>query len=121
MHHREQSDLFSSQKKRNYIQWDIQREQRLKNDKLQLSKSLKVFSSGIMSYYEEEFKYFDFPISIICGTDDNKYVTIGKQIMYMNSNAKQYIIAKASHNTHLENPNMFLSVIKKEIFNNNDE
>ena len=42
-------------------------------------------------------------------------------MMYMNKNAKQYIIAKAAHNTHLENPAMFLNIIKDEVFLDYDE
>ena len=113
--------LFKDQKRRNYILWEEQRNNRLKHNHKQLSKSLQVFSSGSMPYYEESFKYFEFPISIICGTDDDKYVKIGKEMMYMNKNAKQYIIAKSSHNTHLENPAMFLTIIKDEVFKDHDE
>ena len=117
----ESQTLFKDQKRRNYILWEEQKNSRLNHNQQQLSKALKVFSIGKTPYYEEPFKYFDFPISIICGTDDDKYVKIGKRMMYMNKNAKQYIIAKASHNTHLENPAMFLNIIKDEVFIDNDE
>ena len=108
--------LFKDQKKRNYILWEKQRNIRLNHNQKQLSKALRAFSVGAMPFYEESFKYFIFPIFIICGTDDSKYIKLGKEMMYMNKNVKQYIIAKASHNTHLENPSMFLNILKEEVF-----
>ena len=113
----ESNPLFSNQRKRNYLQWDLQRKNRLGHDKMQLSKALQSFSKGKMPYYENTFKEFNFPIFIINGTDDDKYVKIGKKMTYMNINAKQYIIAKASHNIHLENPGVFVSVLNNEFAN----
>ena len=45
------------------------------------------------------------------GSEDNKYIKQGRLMLQLNKNAKQFIIDKASHNTHLENTDMFTHVI----------
>ena len=59
---------------------------------------------------------FSFPISIINGSEDRKYVKIGKEMTYMNRNAKQYIIKETMHNTHLESPSLFIDVLNGTVY-----
>ena len=58
----ERSPLFSSQSKRNQVQFKKQREDRMAHNPIQLSKALKAFSQGNMRSYEEEFLKFNFPL-----------------------------------------------------------
>ena len=66
-----------------------------------------------MNSYQNKFSTFNFPISIINGEEDSKYSEIGMEISKLNKHVQQYVISKASHNTHLENPEEFAKVLKK--------
>ena len=114
--HWENNSLFQNQKKNNKKGWELQKKIRLNQDNIQLAKSLEVFSQGNMRYYRDEYIDFNFPISIINGSNDDKYVKIGKKMTYLNTNAKQYIIKDSGHNTHLEKPQLFLDVLNQSIY-----
>ncbi|MBI44778.1 MAG: hypothetical protein CMG66_01280 [Candidatus Marinimicrobia bacterium] len=112
----EKNDFFSNQKNRNKKAWEKQKETRRNQDKDQLAKSLKIFSSGNMRYYESQFQEFSFPISIINGSEDDNYIKIGKKMTQMNQYVKQYIIKDTMHNTHLESPELFVDVLNGTIY-----
>ena len=105
--------LFSSQKIRNKTEWDKQLNQRLMHKKRQLSKSLKVFSLGKMNYYRSDIKKFTFPIIIINGFEDKKFIEIGKDLLSLNRNSKHYIVSESNHNIHMENNNEFVKILRK--------
>ena len=105
--------LFSSQKIRNKAEWDIQLNQRLTHKKKQLSKSLNVFSLGKMNYYKKDIRKFKFPLIVINGCEDKKFIEIGKDLLSLNSNSKHYIVPESNHNIHMENTNEFVKILKK--------
>ena len=105
--------LFSSQKIRNKTEWDEQLNHRLMHKKRQLSKSLKVFSLGKMNYYRNDIINFTFPIIIINGSEDKKFIEIGKDLLSLNRNSKLYIVPESNHNIHMENNNEFVKILKK--------
>ena len=104
--------LFLKQKERNSIAFLNQQKTRLSQDSLQLSKALKIFSQGNMDSYKDEFKKFNFPICIINGSEDSKYIHLGRKMEEINPRAKQYVIDNANHNVHLEAPDAFIQLIK---------
>ena len=104
--------LFSDQSKRNKIQFKRQREDRISHIPTQLSKALKIFSQGNMKSYENEFSKFKFPILIINGSEDLKYLKITKEMTKLNENVTHYIISNSIHNTHLENLDAFVDILK---------
>ena len=55
-----------------------------------------------------QYQKFRFPITIINGKDDIKYIKEGREMLKLNNNSKQYIVNEASHNVHLENQDMYL-------------
>jgi len=112
----EKNSLFINQKKRNVKEWQMQANERIKHDPKQLSKALMAFSPSNMIYYDKPFQEFNFPIHVINGSDDDKYIKIGREMIRLNKNTKQYIIENAGHNTHLENPDMFLDVLNQNIY-----
>ena len=69
-----------------------------------------------MPYYDKAFQDFDFPIHVINGSEDDKYIKIGAEMMRLNPNVKQYIIKQSGHNTHLENLDMFIDVLNNDIY-----
>ncbi len=112
----EKNPMFSNQMKRNKLAWQEQRENRLLNNPKQLAKALEVFSPSNMRYYDKAFQEFDFPIYVINGSEDDKYIKIGREMIRLNKNTRQYIIDNSWHNTHLENIDMFIDVLNDNIY-----
>ena len=104
-------ELFKNQKSRNLEGWGEQREARLSQNPEQLALSIKCLGLGKMPTFIDEFIQFDFPIYLINGQEDQQYLKIGKKIRYMNRNVFEYIIDNAGHNTHIDNPQMFVDTI----------
>ena len=109
----EKNKLFELQKKRNIEGFNEQKDIRQGHNKDQLSKSLKTFSVGNMPFMRNTFQKLEFPIHIINGKDDIKFIKEGRIMLRLNNHSKQYIVNNASHNVHLENKEMFT-----DIFNN---
>ncbi|MAV93587.1 MAG: 2-succinyl-6-hydroxy-2,4-cyclohexadiene-1-carboxylate synthase [Candidatus Marinimicrobia bacterium] len=107
----EKLDFFSKQKVRNNDDFLSQREIRLTHDKFQLSKSLEVFSLGNMPYMMNNYTKLSFPVIIINGKDDIKFIKEGRVMLNANKNSNQYIINNAGHNVHLENPELYIDTI----------
>ena len=103
--------LFDQQLSRNKEGFINQRQIRLAHDKIQLSKSIEVFSKGNMPYLLNSYVKLSLPIIIINGKDDRKYIKEGRVMLNANDNSKQYIIDEAGHNVHLDNPSLFLRTL----------
>ena len=112
----QENNLFTQQKQRNASEWENQILIRKNHNNEQLAKSLIIFSVGAMKYYEDDFKLFDFPILIINGSEDDKYIKYGKDMTIMNTNAKQYIISESNHNTHMESPELFIDILEGGVY-----
>jgi len=112
----EKNVFFVNQKERNPKEWEKQKKIRLSHAPEQLAKALEAFSPSNMPYYERQFQEFSFPISIINGSEDVKFIKLGKDMTIMNNNAKQYIIQDANHNTHLESPDLFIDILNNAIY-----
>ena len=69
-----------------------------------------------MRYYDKAFQEFEFPIYVINGSEDDKYIKIGREMIRLNKNTRQYIIDNSGHNTHLENIDMFIDVLNDNIY-----
>jgi len=111
----EQNELFSNQKARNIDEYKNQENIRISHDNSQLSHSLNTFSKGNMPYMLHQFQKFKFPITIVNGKDDTKYIKEGRIMLKLNNNAKQYIVNNASHNVHLENTSFYLDLLNEHI------
>ena len=107
----ENNDLFKNQKCRNESEWKLQKTTRLNHNKVQLAKSLDSFGIGSMNHFGNIIGSFNFPIKLISGEEDSKFIKIAHNAMKRNTNVKHYIINDAGHNTHLENPNAFTDVL----------
>ena len=108
----EKLDFFVNQKTRNNNDFISQREIRLSHDKYQLSRSLEVFSLGNMPYMMNNYTKLTFPIFIINGKEDIKFIKEGRIMLNANNNSKQYIINNAGHNVHLENSDLYIHTIR---------
>jgi len=105
--------LFKHQKTRNNAAFIKQNLIRKSHNSNQLSKSLLSFSKGTMPAFEESFALFDFPVYLINGHDDTKYIKINRDMMKIHKKSKQFIINNASHNVHLENNEFYIDTLYK--------
>ena len=113
----ESNPMFLNQEHRNKSGYIAQREERLSHIPTQISQSLKVFGQGSMKSYDNEFSKFNFPIHLINGTEDKKYLAIADKMKDQNKNVVIHRV-EAGHNIHLERPNMFIDILK-DILNSN--
>ena len=108
----ENSPLFSKQKDRNKEGFLKQQKERLSHNPKQLSKALRSFSQGTMRFYKDSFAEFKFPITVINGSEDLKYIEAGKRFCSINKNANQDVLDSSGHNVHLENPSKYIDCLK---------
>ena len=108
--------LFKNQKERNKRAWEEQNKSRRLHDKNQLAHALEMFSPSNMPYYDKAFQEFNFPIYAINGSEDDKYIKLGREMTRLNKNVKQYIIRESGHNTHLENLDMFIDALNNNVY-----
>jgi len=113
----ESNPMFQKQEQRNKSGYIAQREQRLSHEPTQLSQSLKLFGQGSMKSYVNEFSDFNFPVHLINGTEDKKYLAIADKMKEQNKNVVAHRV-DAGHNVHLERPNIFIDILK-DILNSN--
>tara|TARA_Y100000590_G_scaffold417705_1_gene517680 strand:- start:246 stop:1067 length:822 start_codon:yes stop_codon:yes gene_type:complete len=114
----EKNYLFTNQEDRNIKAYNEQKTIRLSHNNKQLSHSLKTFSKGNMPFMLHQYQKFNFPITIINGKDDIKYIKEGRIMLKLNNNSKQYIVNNASHNVHLENMESYLDLLNNHINKN---
>ena len=108
----ENSPLFSKQKDRNREAFLKQQKEHLSHNPKQLSKALRSFSQGMMKFHKDSFAEFKFPITVINGSEDLKYIKAGKLFCNINQNANQYVLDNSGHNVHLENPSEYIDCLK---------
>ena len=106
------NSLFKNQKKRNKIEFLKQQKIRSLHNPNQLSKALDSFTISKLEYLYDYYTRLNFPITIINGNDDDKYVKKGKDMVRWNKNAYQYIVNNASHNVHLERFNEYANILQ---------
>jgi 2-succinyl-6-hydroxy-2,4-cyclohexadiene-1-carboxylate synthase len=81
--------------------------QRLQNNPLQISMSLRAFSTGNQESFWPRLSKFKVPMLMIAGSDDEKYSKIVNQISTNFPNIKTQIIPRSGHVVHAEQPSMF--------------
>ncbi|MBN1300816.1 MAG: 2-succinyl-6-hydroxy-2,4-cyclohexadiene-1-carboxylate synthase [Melioribacteraceae bacterium] len=78
---------------------------------------LKGFGTGSMPDYWSILKNIDIPVLLICGELDKKYCSINEEMHRLVKNSSLKIIKNSGHNTHLENPSEFVSLINNFLRN----
>ena len=97
------NNLFKHQKSRNVKQFNNQLNIRSSHNSKQLSKSLLSFSKGTMPAFEESFALFDFPVYLINGHDDTKYIKLIDNISCENNSRIWWASEIASKNRFTSN------------------
>jgi len=89
------------------------------NSPIGLSNSLKGFSTGIMPCLWNKLSLLKFPILLIAGSLDKKYVRINKKMDLLFPNSEMKIIENCGHNTHLEKEAEFVILVNNFLKNLN--
>lgn len=86
---------------------------RINNDKAGLAMSLKMMTSGRQPDLWPKLGKIDIPLLLIAGELDSKYSELAKQTADLCPNAQAVIIKQAGHNVHLEQPELYLTELKR--------
>ncbi len=87
-------------------------EQRLNNSSVQLAKSLRNLSTGKQPSLWEKLSENEIPLLLIAGELDLKFVQINQQMQQRCPASKLEIIPNCGHNTHFENPDLFVQKLQ---------
>lgn len=86
-------------------------EMKKSNSAVGLINSLKGFGAGVMPDIWNKLHTLDFPVLIITGEKDEKYVSIGKKLKGILKNSEMVVVPYAGHNTHLEKASDFINFV----------
>lgn len=91
-----------------------QRDMRLKNSTIGLSSSLRLCGAGRQQPTWSRLRELTMPVLVIAGTNDQKYLTLAKRLVSeIGNNAELVEIKNSGHTPHLEQPEIFLTHLKK--------
>ncbi len=104
-------DIFSTQKRFSNEKLEELRQQKILNNKTGLSNSLIGFSVGMMPSFWDNLINIDARTLLLSGELDTKYSEINSAMVKLMPDAVHKKIPSAGHNTHLEEPQLFLKEI----------
>ncbi|KMM37293.1 2-succinyl-6-hydroxy-2,4-cyclohexadiene-1-carboxylate synthase [Guptibacillus hwajinpoensis] len=99
--------LFASQKNLSQSVQSKVREQRLRNSEIGLANSLIGMGTGAQSSYWDHLDHLEFPVLLLTGELDKKFVSIAKQMKKSLSRADFVQINNVGHTIHVEEPQIF--------------
>ncbi len=104
-------EIFGTQKRFSNDLLQKLRIEKLQNTSLGLANSLRGFGTGRMPYLGDKLSSLDFPVLLITGELDLKFTQINKELVKKFPSANHQAIKNAGHNTHLEEPVRFISLV----------
>jgi 2-succinyl-6-hydroxy-2,4-cyclohexadiene-1-carboxylate synthase len=107
------SELFSSLKQLPEEKLKKLKTSKLHNSKIGLINSLIGFGTGVMPFIGNQITKMNFPVLLITGRHDSKFTQINTDLVNQFLNAEHKIIEGAGHNTHLEVPIKYNTVINQ--------
>ncbi len=107
--------IFATQKKLPILMQNQIKENKLQNNPVGISNSLRGFSTGKMNSYWEHLNNLSVPVKIFAGSEDTKYHLISKRLAQKIKNSNLIIFKNVGHNVHLERPNEITKELKKFI------
>ncbi|HXZ03579.1 MAG TPA: 2-succinyl-6-hydroxy-2,4-cyclohexadiene-1-carboxylate synthase [Ktedonobacteraceae bacterium] len=103
--------LFASQKALSSdCRGDLHR-QRLQNNATGLAQSLRGVGTGVQPSLYAQLPTLYIPVQLIAGELDTKFTTIAKHMAQALPRSQLYIIPAAGHAVHLEQPQIFTSLV----------
>lgn len=86
------------------------RQRRLQNDKRSLAYTLLGSGQGVFPFCGKQLEKVSFPVMYICGSQDEKYVNIGKSMIRKNFTFCS--VNSAGHNVHVEQPDEYSKLVQ---------
>ncbi len=107
--------LFNSQKNLDESTRKEIRNSKLFNNPVGLANSLRGFGTGFMKNLWPELDKILCPALLITGELDEKFTTINQKMNQKIKDSEHHIIENCGHNTHLERPEVFVSLLNNFI------
>lgn len=108
--------LFHSQKDLSSEKQQKIRMERLAGSEVGLSNSLKGFSTGVQPAYWDKLIDMTIPTFLLTGELDQKFCDIAKKMEKLLPIALHMQINNVGHAIHVENPQLFATIVKDTIF-----
>ena len=86
---------------------------RQKNDPWELARALRGFSPGIQPPLWDHLAKLNFPVLVIAGALDKKYVQISEEMVERLPLGQLSVVDDADHNVHEEQPEAFIKVVNE--------
>lgn len=115
----ENLSLFDTQKNLPLATQTKVREERLNQTKWGLSMSLVFMGTGAQPSWWDSLETVSYPVTLIVGEYDLKFIETNKQMNELYINANLYTIKEAGHCVHLEKEKEFMQVVRKHIEHSN--
>ena len=108
----EELPLFASQHNLPAERWDAQRIQRLNNRADGLANSLRGVGIGVQPVLEWRLRTLTIPVLLITGKLDSKFCAISQHMAWQIPKAQHQIVPDAGHTVHLEQPELFVTLVR---------
>ena len=107
----ERIPLFASQKTLPSECREALHRQRLQNNATGLAQSLRGVGTGVQPSLNAQLPTLHIPVLLIAGELDTKFTTIAKRMAQALPQSQLHIIPAAGHTVHLEQPQLFTSLV----------
>jgi 2-succinyl-6-hydroxy-2,4-cyclohexadiene-1-carboxylate synthase len=107
----ERLPLFASQKTLPFGCKEALHRQRMQNNTVGLAQSLRGVGTGVQPSLYTQLPALHMPVLLIAGELDTKFTTIAKHMAQALPQAQLHIIPAAGHTVHLEQPQLFTSLV----------
>ncbi|MFJ7827160.1 2-succinyl-6-hydroxy-2,4-cyclohexadiene-1-carboxylate synthase [Psychrobacillus sp. NPDC096623] len=108
----ERIPLFQSQQKLSLEKKELIRQERLAGSEIGLANSLRGFSTGVQPSYWDKLEKIDIPTFLITGELDEKFSMLAKTMKKYLQNVAHKEINAVGHAIHVENPELFATIVE---------
>lgn len=108
----ERIPLFQSQRKLSLEKQQLIRQERLAGTEIGLANSLRGFGTGVQPSYWEKLDDLFTPTFLITGELDEKFSNLAKKMKIYFPNAAHTEVRNVGHAIHVENPELFATIVK---------
>lgn len=106
-----QLPLFASQRTLPMAKQRVVAQQRQRQLPSNMAESLRQMGTGAQPNYWPKLSQLTVPVTVLAGAYDEKFQVIGQKMAALLPNSHYHVIPDVGHNTHLEQPNHFLSYL----------
>ena len=88
------------------------------NDPKWMAKVIRDLSPGLQTPLWDSLPNLSFPVLLIAGQRDEKYVQVTNKMSKQIPSAQKNIVPETGHNVHAEQPEIYVSLLKEFLFKN---